>query len=532
MPLSQEDIKAICGWVKRKGCAIGGIHCQDGDLSSQLAKVLCQGTDGHPMANLVYVRTTALETDLLEQDLTQAVPGFEDYTSVWSGKDEPPEVALTTYSCLHDYLRSHVGQEKTVVKQATVVVLEHEIGVWVEGVITRDMLALVAARLAKDQDGPWIKILGLSYSSSPQEWLQHPARLMGGAEGRLSLDILVTAEDQVNAGSTKKAVWDEDGIEECAVEIAQVLKKGLNVVVFSTPKRFASLFDAVGDLGTGEFPVLKHPLMEWPRVRLTDEISSVFEQAATGDDQGYLICMPHDGFPCALPFERIGMTVIMPPGPKLVYSQERRLCVNSAISLTEAQNMMESNLRGPGQDPTPVTCFIEDTGSLPKRVDHLINREDDYLAGWLSVIYLYPGQSIEKLPFFGALVWPAYSHDCLTQLSIMGLVEDGKENMGFTLTQKGASVMSAHECLEDISLSGISALADVGLRLRKNVARSAVRLILLLEHYRTMVKEVSQEGGAVTGEAFRLMLEGLAVSSPDGGPGREHVGPLDGMGGL
>lgn len=475
------------------------------------------------MANLVYVRTTPLETSILEQDLGQAVPGSEEYTSVWSGKHEPPAVALTTYSCLHDYLRSHVGQEKSVFKQPTVVVLEHEIGFWVEGVITRDMLALVAARLSEDQDCPWIKILGLSYSSSPQEWLQHPLRLMGGSKARLSLDLLVPAEDQVHAGSVKKAAWNEDGIEGCSAGIAKVLKKGLNVVVFSTLSRFGSLFDAVEDLDTGEFPALKYPFMGWPRVTLTDEVLPVFKKAATSEGQGYLICVPHDGFPCPLPFERIGMIVIMPPGSKLGYSEEKRICVDSPISLTEAQYRMESNSRAPGQDPVPVSCFIEDSSGLSKRADHLINREDDYLAGWLSVIDLYPGQPVENLPFFGALVWPAYSHDCLTQLSIMGLVEDEKDKIGFKLTQKGDSVMSAYDFLRDISLSGISALADVGLRLQKNVARSALRLILLLEHYHTMVKEVAHEGSVASGEDLRQILEGLAASSADGGPARRHV---------
>lgn len=506
------------------GCAIGGIHCQDGgDLSSQLATVLCEGTDGQPTVNLVYVRTTVLETNLLEQDLTQAIPGSEGYIGVWSGKGKLPGVALTTYSRLHEYLRSHVGQEKSVFQQPTVVVLEHEIGVWVEGVITRDMLALVAARLAEDRDGPWVKILGVSYSSSPQEWLQHPMRLLGGADGKLSLHILVSADNQVDADNLKKAVWDEGGIEACAIEIAHMLKKGLNIVVFSTRARFNSLRDAVEDLDAGEFTALTHPFMRWPQVDPTDEVWPVFKQAAADEAQGYMICMPHDGFPCGLPFERVGMTVIMPPGSKLVYSEEQRLCLDSAISLTEAQFMMESQLRGSGLDPARTICFIGDTGSLSKRADHLINREDDYLAGWLSVIELYPDQPIEKLPFFGALPWPAYSHDCLTQLSVMGLVEKGKGKMGFRLTQKGSSAISAFNFQTGVSVFGISALADVSFRLENNVARAAVRLILLLENYRLIVKEVAPKGNLVSGEDFRLLLESLAMSSTDGGPGREYV---------
>lgn len=217
------------------------------------------------------------------------------------------------------------------------------------------------------------------------------------------------------------------------------------------------------------------------------------------------------------------MIVIMPPGSKFGYSEEKRICVDSPISLTEVQYRMESNSRVPGQDPVPVSCFVEDSSGLSKRADHLINREDDYLAGWLSVIDLYPGQPVENLPFFGALVWPAYSHDCLTQLSIMESVEGEKDKIGLKLTQKGDSVMSAYDFLRDISLSGISALADVGLRLQKNVARSALRLILLLEHYHTMVKEVAHEGAVASGEDLRQILEGLAASSADGGPARRHV---------
>lgn len=525
MPLSQDNIKSIQAWVERAGCAIGGIHCQYGsDLSSEVATVLCEGTDGHPTVNLVYVRTTPLEASLLKQDLVQVIPGSEGYVSVWSGEGELPDVALTTYSCLHEHLRSHVGQEKSVFKQPTVVVLEHEIGVWVEGLITRDMLALVAARLAEDQEGPWVKILGISYSSSPQEWLQHPMRLLGGEDGKPSLHILVSAANQVNAGNMKKAEWDEDGIKACATEIAHVFKKGFNVVVFSTRTQFSSLCDAVEDLEAGEFTALKHPFMGWPRVRPTDEVWPVFKQAAADEANGYMICMPHDGFPCGLPFERVGMTVIMPPGSKLVYSEEQRLSVYSAISLTEAQFTMESKLRGLGLDPAPVTCFIGNTGSLSARADHLISREDDYLAGWLSVIELYPDQPIEKLPFFGALQWPAWSHDCLTQLSVMGLVKGEKGKTGFTLTQKGVNVILAYNFQTGVSIFGISALAEVNFHLQENAARSAVRLILLLDNYRLMVKEVAPKGNVVSGEDFRLLLENLAVSSTDGGPGRNHVG--------
>lgn len=524
MPLSRDNIKAIQAWVEGAGCAIGGIHCQGGDLSSQLATVLCEGTDGHPTVNLVYVRTTALETSLLEQDLVQVIPGSEGYVSVWSGEGELPEVALTTYSCLHQYLRSHVGQEKSIFQRPTVVVLEHEIGVWVEGVITRDMLALEAAKLAEDQEGPWVKILGVSYSSSPQEWLQHPMRLSGGADGKLSLHIIVGADNQVDADNLKKAVWDEDDIEACAIEIAHVLKKGLNIVIFSMRARFNALRDAVEDLDAGQFAALTHPFMSWPLVDPTDEVWPVFRQAAADEAQGYMICMPHDGFPCGLPFERVGMTVIMPPGLKLVYSEEQRLCLDSAISLTKAQFMRESGLRGSGLDLAPTTCFIGNTGSFSKRANHLINREDDYLAGWLSVIEIYPDQPIENLPFFGALLWPAYSHDCLTQLSVMGLVENGKGKMGFRLTQNGYNVVSAFSFQTGVSVSGISALADVSFRLQENVARAAVRLILLLEDYRFMVKEVASRGNVTSGEDFRLLLENLAVSSTDGGPGRKHVG--------
>lgn len=154
-------------------CAIGGLHCQDRDLSVQLASVLCEGA-----VNLVYVRTTPLEADILLQDLAQAMPGAKDRIKLWPGEDAPPEVALTTYSALHGYLRGLVSQERPAFNQPTVVVLEHEIGVWVEGLITRDMLALSAATRVEDQESPWVKILGLSYSSSPQEWLQHPLRLM------------------------------------------------------------------------------------------------------------------------------------------------------------------------------------------------------------------------------------------------------------------------------------------------------------------------------------------------------------------
>lgn len=106
---------------------MGGIHCKDGDLSFQLATVMCCG--GCHTADLVCVRTTPLEVSLLEQDLAQAIPGLGQYTSVWSGKDDPPEVALTTYSCLHDYLRSHVGQQKTAFKKPTAIVLKLEMGV-------------------------------------------------------------------------------------------------------------------------------------------------------------------------------------------------------------------------------------------------------------------------------------------------------------------------------------------------------------------------------------------------------------------
>lgn len=144
---------------------------------------MCCG--GRHTANLVYVRTTPLEVSLLEQDLAQAIPGLGQYKSVWSGKDDPPEVALTTYSCLHGYLRGHVGQERTVFEKPTVVVLEHEIGVWVEGVITRDMLALVAARLAEDQDGPldqapWFFVLigSAGLASTPHSY---HARIKGSA---------------------------------------------------------------------------------------------------------------------------------------------------------------------------------------------------------------------------------------------------------------------------------------------------------------------------------------------------------------
>lgn len=350
-----------------------------------------------------------------------------------------------------------------------------------------------------------------------------PATANGGSIGRISLDLIVRAEDQVNAGSLKKAVWDEDGIEACAIQIAHALKQGLNIMVFYTPARFSFLCDPVADLDAEAFANLKHLFMMWPRVHLTEEVLPVFQEALTDETLGCLICMPHDGFPCAPPFERVAMTVMTPPGPRLVYNQELRISISSPISLTEAQCMLQSKLKGPGQDLAPATCFI-DTGTLSKRADHLIKLEDDYLAGWLSVIDLYPGKPIEELPFFGALQSPAYSHDCLTQLSIMGLVEEGQGKMVFALTEKGADVILARHLLTEVSLSGISALAGVNSCLEGNAARSAVRLILLLENYGNMVKEIFQREDAASVEDFWVMLEDLRVSLRDGGPGKKHMG--------
>ncbi|KAG6357328.1 hypothetical protein INS49_015206 [Diaporthe citri] len=520
MPLSQDNIEAIWAWVEGDGCAIGGIYSQDGDLSSQLAKALCEDTSGHSMPKVLYVRTTPLEACLLEQEIVQAMPEAGGYTGVWSGEDDVPDVALTTYAVLHNYLRTHTGRQQPMFEGPTLVVFEHEIGVWVEGLITRDMLALVAAKLAEDEDGPWIKILGLSYSSNPQEWLQHPIRLMGDRDGRLSLDILVAPEDQVNGGSLRKAVWDRDGIEACAVEIAHKLKANLNVVVFSTPARFGALCDAVEGLHAGEFTALKDFFSEWPQVQLSGKALPVFTQAET---LGHLIRMPHDGYPCGLPFERIGVVVIMPPGKKPVYSEEARVCLRSSISLTQPQFWIESTLRSSGQSSPSVVCFVGDTESLPKCANHLVNREDDYLAGWLFTIMTYPGRPIEELPFFGALSSPTYSRDCLGQLQVMGLIEPGSDRMGFVHTEQGARVMWADEYLANISLSGISALADVSMHLGGNMARSAARLILLLEHYPTTVKVIARQGDATSGDDFGLMLQELAVSSRNGGPGRKHV---------
>lgn len=515
MPLSQDSLEAILAWARGDGCAIGGIYGEDGDLSSQLATALCES---HSLPNILYVRTTALEASLLEQELAQALPDAGEHIRVWSGEDEVPEVALTTYSDLHTYLRKHAGQEHPIFADSTLVVLEHEIGVWVEGLITRDMLAFVAGELAEDPDGPWLKILGLSYTSRPQEWLQHPVQLMGGPNGRLTLELVVCAEDQVSIGNVEKAVWDKNGIEACAIEIARTLKMNLNVVVFSTRARFGTLRDAVVDLRAGEFMASGDLFSEWPHVSLSREVLPLFTREET---IGQMIGMPHDGFPCALPFERIGMTVIMAPGKKPVYNKKARLCLRSNVSLTQPQYWIESTLKSPGQAPPPVVCFVGHTDSLPRCATHLVNREDDYLAGWLSVISSYPSRPIEELPFFRALSDPACSRDCLTQLQVMGLVEAGRDRIGFTLTEKGSRVIWAYQYLANISLSGISALSDVSVCLANNTARSAVRLILLLEHYPTTVKAIARHGDAVSGEDFGLMLQEFA--SVNGGPGRKHV---------
>lgn len=520
MPLSQESIEAIWAWVEMDGCAIGGIHSQDRDLSCQLAKALCEDTGDRSIPNILYVRTTFLEACLLEQDLVQAMPDDGEYIGIWSGEDQVPSVALTTYSVLHDYLGAHPGSEHPLFETSTVVVFEHEIGVWVEGIITRDMLALAAAELAEEQDGPWIKILGLSYSANTQEWLRHPMRLMSGPEGGLSLDILVGAEDQVNRTSLRKAVWDRNGIEACAVEIARALRENLNVVVFSTPASFNTLCGAVEGLHAGDFTVLKDLFLEWPQVQLSRKASPVFRQTGT---VGYIIGMPHDGYPCALPFERIGMVVIMPPGRKPVYSEKARACLRSNISLTQPQFRIESTLKSPGPASPSVFCFIADTDNLPSCTKHQINREDDYLGGWLSVVHTYPSKPVEELPFLGALQGPTYSHDCLAQLQVMGLVEPDRGGNGFVPTDRGARAMWAHQSLANISLSGITALAEVSVRLGGNLARSAARLILLLEHYTATVKAIARQGDAASGDDFGSMLQDLAESSSHGGPGRKHV---------
>lgn len=520
MPLSQENIEAIWAWVEEDGFAIGGIHSQDGDLSSQLAKALCADTGHRSTPNVLYVRTTPLEACLLEQDLVQAMPDKAGYIAAWSGRNELPSVALTTYSVIYHYLRAHTGTEQAIFEESTVVVFEHEIGVWVEGIIARDMLALAAAELVGDQGGPWIKILGLSYSSNPQEWLRHPTRLMGGPDGGLSLDILVRAEHQVNPATLRKAVWDRDGIEACAVEIARVLKENLNVVIFSTSAKFGTLCDAVEGLHAGEFTALKDFFSEWPQVELSPRALPVFERAGT---LGHMIGMPHDGYSCALPFERIGMVVIMPPGKKPVYNEKARTCLRSTVSLTQPQFRIEATLTSPEQPPPSVVCFVADTDNLPSCTSHLINREDDYLGGWLSVIHTYPSRPVEELPFFRALPSPTYSHDCITQLQVMGLVEPDRDGIGFVHTDKGARVMWFHTSLASISLCGITALADVSVRLGGNLARSAVRLILLLEHYPTTVKAIARQGDSASGDDFGSTLQDLAESSAHGGPGRKHV---------
>lgn len=146
------------------------------------------------------------------------------------------------------------------------------------------------------------------------------------------------------------------------------------------------------------------------------------------------------------------------------------------ISLTQPQYWIESTLKSRGQASTSVICFIGDTDNLPKCANHLVNLEDDYLAGWLSVISSHVSRPIEELPFFGALPRPEYSHDCLAQLQVMGLVEAVRDRIGFRLMEKGARVMWAYQYLASISLSGISALSDVNVSLGNNMARSAAHL--------------------------------------------------------
>lgn len=56
MPPSQDDISAIQAWAKEAGCAIGGIHGQDGDMSVELAEALCADAGDEDMPNILYVR--------------------------------------------------------------------------------------------------------------------------------------------------------------------------------------------------------------------------------------------------------------------------------------------------------------------------------------------------------------------------------------------------------------------------------------------------------------------------------------------
>ncbi|KAK7697691.1 hypothetical protein SLS64_013247 [Diaporthe eres] len=519
MPLSQDDTSAIQAWAKEEGCAIGGIHGQDGDMSAELAAALC-GDENVP--SILYVLTTQLEAELLGEQILETFPDGRDDIGVWMGEEKAPYVAFTTYSTLRDYLVRYNGKEQPLFTAPAVVVFEHEMGMSVEGLITRDMLAKVASLLAEDQDGPQVKILGLSYSSGPQEWLQHPCRLLGGSHGHaaMSLDIRVKAEPHASPGSFKSMTCGEEGFRTCAVDIARTVKKGQNVVVFSARASFGNLRDAVQDVYPWDLKSMKEVFWEWPQVQLTRETRPVF---TSEEGPGYMISMPHDRYPCALPFERVGMVLMMPPGPRRVYDEMARVCLRTEISLTEAQFRIESGLRSPGQAAPSVVCFLADSESLPRCPGHFINREDDPLAGWLSAVSSFPGCPVDQLPFYGALGSPTHSRDCLAQLQVMGLVTVGRDAVGYELTQKGQRVMDADGWLKEISLSGLSALADVLMSLGGNLARSAVRLILLLEYYPAMVEPIAGHGDIVSGGQFRSVLQDMASSSTHGGPGRRHV---------
>lgn len=429
---------------------------------------------------------------------------------------------LTTYSTLHGHLGRSVGQEITPLEQY-VVLVEHEIGVSIESIVTGDMLGMVAKSVSEQDETKCIKLLGLSYSLTAGNWLQHPSKLMGNPKGELSLDMTVSAENHARLDRLDKMMWNDGDIRTCATEAAKILDTGLNVVVFSGEEEFGRLHRAARELAPSGFAVLDEAFMDWPRVSLTDEIAQVFRPADGVDNiKGHLICVPHDGFPCPLPFQRIGMVVLARPGDKVAYVEEERLCLGCSVSLTQDQYRMESMLRTPGQEPPLVRCFLGNTDNLPSQACHLVNREDSYLGGWLSVIHAFPGRAISELPFLAALPWPAYSHDCLVQLGVMGLVETGKDMARFKLTSKGISVMHFYELLRDLDLCTLSALVDAQSLEKVNVRRSAIRLVLLLEYYRMVVKEVVEQENC-SAEGFFAALKDVVNASRNGGPGRELI---------
>ncbi|KAL1847833.1 hypothetical protein Daus18300_013822, partial [Diaporthe australafricana] len=208
---------------------------------------------------------------------------------------------------------------------------------------------------------------------------------------------------------------------------------------------------------------------------------------------------------------------------KAAYNEESRLCLDCKVSLTQGQYRMESTLKTPGQEAPLVKSFLGDTDDFPSRARHLINREDSYLGGWLSVIDAFPSREISELPFFGALQWPAYSHDCLVQLGVMGLVEAGKDMTGFKLTRKGTDVMPFYksEFLTRLDLSTLLALVDISNLGDENIKRSAIRMVLFLEHCHVIVKEATEQANRSVKD-FILALEDIA-NSKNGGPGRKYV---------